>query len=51
MDDTKYAVAEYENEQNHATKRQNKKPTSFAYLHQKRGGGEAAAPLLVQILV
>ena len=49
MDDTKYAVAEYENQQNHA--KNLKKTTSFEYSHQKGGGGEAAALLLVQILV
>ena len=31
-------------------KHKDKKPTSLEYLHQKEGGREAAAPLLVQIL-
>ena len=44
MDGQKDAVAEYENQQNHATNLTNKKPTSFEYLHQKGGGREAAAP-------
>ena len=51
MDDQTYAVAEYENQQNHAKNLKTKKPTSIQYLHQKGGGREAAAPLLVQILV
>ena len=49
MDGPTYAVAEYENQQNHAKKRNTRKPTSDQYLPQKGGGGFAAAPLLVQV--
>ena len=49
MDGQKYAVAEYENQQNHAKKLETVKPTSGKYLHQKGGGRFAAAPLLVQV--
>ena len=47
MDGPKYAVAEYENQQHHAKNLKTKKPASLEYLHQKGGGGEAAAPLSV----
>ena len=49
MDGQKYAMAEYENQQNHAKKRATWQPTSGQYLHQKGGGRFAAAPLLVQV--
>ena len=44
MDGPTYAVAEYENQQNHP---KNLKTYIFQILAPKGGGGEAAAPLLV----
>ena len=49
MDGPAYAVAEYENQQNHATNLKTQKPTSGQYLYQKGGGGFAAALLLVKV--
>ena len=49
MDGTKYAVAEYENQQHHAKNLATYQPASSEYLLQKGGGREAAAPLLVQV--
>ena len=47
MDGQTYAVAEYENQQNHAKKLETYIPLILA---PKGGGREAVAPLLMQIL-
>ena len=37
MDGQKYAVADYENQQSHATNLTTKQPTSSQYLHEEEG--------------